>query len=233
MPRFSRVLLAITFLVFAGAGAMAAGKNDIAGRAGNAEAAAKPPAAIDGFRSAKFGMTEAAVRKAIQKDFSKRDKDVSSQVNTAQRTTILTINAKDIVPDTGTAQIAYILGASAKKLIQVNVVWGYPVDPSVPVPSLAGLASSLQRYFVDNASYVPETVAINQNLPDGSVLAFRGADKAKRLVALRLIPLTLGPAGDDAKKDEDGAAKSVATLLLSYIENPEKPDVFEIGKGAF
>jgi hypothetical protein len=87
-------------------------------------------ALVEGFRSAKFGADEKAVRAAIKADFGLDAKAVSAEENPIEKTTAL-VTAVDTLEPGGKAQIAYILGYKSKKLIQVNVVWGAPVDPGI------------------------------------------------------------------------------------------------------
>src|SRR5690606_32650962 len=65
-------------------------------------------AVVDGFRSAKFGMTEAEVRDAISTDFGISGDDVIEGENTAERTRLLTVSVPDLLPEGGVAQVAYV-----------------------------------------------------------------------------------------------------------------------------
>ena len=186
------------------------------------------PATIDGYRSAHFGMTESEVKKAIKIDFSLDEP--ARTVNDAERTTVLIVPGKTLIPDSPPATLSYIFGATTAKLIQVNVVWGDNggVDAKQIVPTTKALAS----YFLDKGSYAKDSLAMNQGLPDGTVLVFRGADAKGRMVVLQLVPI-VDPA-DDKKAGKDKAVEfKKAMLRLSYVANPTKPDVFRIEKGKF
>ncbi|HYD99896.1 MAG TPA: hypothetical protein VEH84_10970 [Alphaproteobacteria bacterium] len=190
-----------------------------------AEAAPVPPGEgkIEGFRSAKFGMNEADVRKAIAKDFPAVDK-VEKGENPTERTAMLSAAVKDLLPDTGRAQVVYILGYQSKALIQVNVVWGGPANPGVKAEALVQVANQLRNYFAGQG-YKPETVVQNAQMGDGSILAFRGQDSAGRLVALVLSNV-------QAPKGADGKAPPLM-LQLSYVANPASPDIFRLPAGQF
>src|SRR5712671_539402 len=84
---------------------------------------ASPPVTIDGFRQARFGMSEEQVRQAIRKDFPAAAAKLTSAVHPSEKTTILSLTATDLLPHTGKARISYILGYHSKKLIQVNILW--------------------------------------------------------------------------------------------------------------
>ncbi|MBF0563000.1 MAG: hypothetical protein HQL37_13495 [Alphaproteobacteria bacterium] len=186
------------------------------------------PATIDGYRSARFGMTEAEVKKAIREDFGADD---STRVtNDAERTNVLVVSGKTLITGTPPAVVSYIFGASSSKLIQVNIVWGEGggADAKQIVPA----TNALVAYFLDRGSYRKENQVVNQPLPDGTFLAFRGADAWGHMVILHLAP---APDPNQVKKKVKDKAPELkkAVLRLSYIENPINPDVFHIEKGAF
>lgn len=185
-------------------------------------------ATVDGYRSARFGMTEAEVKKAIKADFSVDDP--TRTVNGTQRTTALVVSGKSLIPDTPPATITYILGATTAKLIQVNIVWGG--TGGVDAKQIAFIANALLAYFQEKGSYAKDSVAVNQNLQDGSVLVFRGADAQGRAVVVHLVPVIDPAAARKADKDKPLELKKAA-LRLSYVANPAKPDVFRIEKGRF
>src|SRR6185369_13874999 len=81
-----------------------------------------PAEPIDGFRSAKFGMAEAEVVAAIEKDFGVKAGDVAREDNPLEKTVALVAKVSDLIPDSGPARAVYILGYKTKALIQVNVV---------------------------------------------------------------------------------------------------------------
>ena len=195
---------------------------------GGDPAQASEPATIDGYRSARFGMTEAEVKKAIKADFSVDEP--AKAVNETERTSVLIVPGKSLIPDSPPATVSYIFGATTAKLIQVNVVWGDNggVDTKQIVPTTNALAA----YFLDKGSYAKDSVAVNKGLPDGTVLVFRGADAKGRMVVLLLVPIP-----DPADEKKAGKDKPVefkkAMLKLSYVANPTKPDVFRIEKGRF
>ena len=101
-----------------------------------AGAAAAEPAAVEGFRSARFDMTEEQLRAAIAADFKISPVQIVKQVHKADRTTILSIKVPDLLPESGVAQINYKLGYKSKKLIQVDVIFGAAVDPKVTPQAL-------------------------------------------------------------------------------------------------
>src|SRR5260370_29511235 len=60
-----------------------------------------PPAQIEGFRQARFGMTEEQVRQAIRKDFPGAAAKLTSAVHPSEKTTVLSLSVVDLPPHTG------------------------------------------------------------------------------------------------------------------------------------
>jgi hypothetical protein len=179
---------------------------------------------IDGFRSAKFGMDEKAVKAAIKSDFNLEGKAVRSEVNPLEKTTALVIEVPDLEPG-GKAQVAYILGYSSAKLIQVNVVWGAPINPKATGDQLSGAGTLLRNYFAQQA-FPADRRAQDQRLQDGSLLFFQGQDGKTRQVSVVLFGATVA-----AKEGEKPT--QIFSLRLSYIANPAAPDVFQLKQGSF
>jgi hypothetical protein len=185
-----------------------------------------PPAAIDGFRSAHFGMTEAEIRKAIETDFKLSGTAVRASDNAVERTRALGVTVPGLVPDSGKATIDYVLGFKSQRLIEINVVWSAAVDPSNKPDKLFNLGATLREYFQGETFPAGQSVA-NAVMPDGRLLLFRGTDPGGHTVALILS----GPVHQDAK--EHKAQMTPTVLSLVYAVDVAHPDVFHLQKGAF
>jgi hypothetical protein len=187
---------------------------------------AGPPAQIEGFRQARFGMSEEQVRQAIRKDFPAAAAKLTSAVHPSEKTTVLSLSVGELLPHTGTARISYILGYRSKKLSQVNIVWtsdGTTAGDEVVV----GTANALRDYFTSQ-TFQPDSVVVNHQLAANTILVFRGSDDRKRTVLLVLSGMAAAVTPDEKK-----AKTPPLTLELSYIEDAAHPDVFRIGKGQF
>ena len=194
--------------------------------------AAQPQAAeahVDGFRSAKWGMTEAQVKEAVRKDFNIAPDKMKNEENLSERTTVLTVTIPDLLEATGAARVSYIFGYTSKKLIQVNVLWGGTADPQAAAEKIVAAANELRQLFVDSG-YQPNSIVTNAKLPDGSVLVFKGQDADKHTTLLRLAAGTITPA---PAKGEQPKPVEAAALSLSYIFDPVNPDIYRIKKGLF
>jgi len=187
----------------------------------------KDPARVEGFRTARFGMDENEVFRAIFKDFTISKDQVTRQVHPTEKTTTLGITVKNLILQTGEAQILYILGHTTRKLIQINVVWG-PRDGKSDAQALINAANLLGDYF-SRKSYQEDGYLRNVGLKNGSILAFRGKDARGHMVMLFIEQLA---AMEDKDKGKVSPEPKIS-LKLSYIEKPETPDVFHIREGDF
>jgi len=182
----------------------------------------KNEAKVEGFRSARFGMTEKEVYRAIYKDFRVSKKNVERQVHPVEKTVNLGILVKNLLPQSGPARAYYVFGYKSRRLIQVNIIWGRPVVDKPHAEHVVTLANQLRGYF-SGQTFVKEGLMVNQSLGNDSVLVFRGTDKKGRMVLLILV----NPQKPGFPPNRD------IVLKLSYIQQPEKPDVFQIKKGEF
>jgi hypothetical protein len=182
------------------------------------------PATIDGFRAARFGMAEAALRQAIRKDFPKGR--VAQAVQPSEKTTVLSLTAADLLPDTGTAQVSYILGYRSKQLIQVNIVWSSDGKDAASDDAVVATANQLRDYFAAQ-NFPADKIVKNQKLGDDAILVFRASDPAGHMVAL-----VLTGAASAARRGKHPQPPPLR-LELSYIADSAHPDIFTIRKGQF
>jgi hypothetical protein len=183
---------------------------------------------IDGFRNARFGMSEEQVRAAIRNDFPAAASSLISTVNPSERTTLLSLVVPDLLLRTGKARISYIFGYRSKKLIQVNILWSSD-RTSAGAQAIVGAANSLRDYFVSE-NFRPESIVANRQLAANTILVFRGSDEQKRTILLVLSGAAAAGGRAGAKQETRPAP---LTLELSYIEDAAHPDVFRISKGQF
>jgi hypothetical protein len=198
----------------------------------NAAATQPPPAPpassadVDGFRSARFGMSESAVRAAIESDFQLSGSSVIAADNELQRTPVLRIHVPDLVPGGGIAQIDYIFGYHSRALIEVNILWSAATDSHITSEQLIANGGALQAYL-QKENFAPDRTVRNRVLRDGNVLLFRTRDFAGHAIVLVL----------SGKRETSADGKSFhltpTALTLAYAANPAHPDVFELKNGAF
>ena len=185
---------------------------------------------VEGFRSARWGMTEAQVKAAIQKDFNIPVDKEQTEENPSERTTVLSVTVNDLLEGAGKARISYILGYTTKKLIQVNVIWGTTIDPQVKPDRVVAAANQLRTLFL-NSGYDRETVSSNVATADGSITVFQGQDSDKHMTVLRLV--STPPPAPSKQRGKAETAGPAVVLLLSYLLDARNPDVYRLKKGQF
>ena len=176
---------------------------------------------IKGFRSAKFGADEKSVYRAIAKDFKLAKSKVKKNVHPSEKTIALEITVPDLFETGGTAKIGYVFGYKSKKLRIVNIVWGKGVTENVDGKDVIDMANLLRTHFLKKR-YKEKSLVANAQLSDTSTLIFRGRDKSDRMI---LLMLTIQGKQEGQTKEQ---AINNTTLLLSYIFNPDKPDIRNI-----
>lgn len=135
----------------------------VAGSGGRRAATMRPAAPIDGFRSGRFGMDEAALRRAIARDFGpvpvERDVDGAGRVTLAAR-------LRAPFPAGGDGRGAWIL-APGRGLVQIALAW--PAAEAPPPGELADAAGLLRDHL---ASYGENRLGliVDQAFPDGGRL---------------------------------------------------------------
>ncbi len=212
---------------FAGVASPTAGPTASPSASGSPSAAKEdaPSVSVGGFRSAQFGMDEAQVRAAATKDFGHDGKalDFKNGGNAAERTRSLTTRVPNVLPEGGTADVAYVFGYKTKKLIQISIVWSKVTDPTMTAEKLVADADVLRANFAEQG-YKQDTVVSDVAVRNG-ILVFRGADSAGHTTALLLEGRTAA--------DKDHKVFTPASLLILYIADPKHPDVFRLAPGQF
>jgi hypothetical protein len=229
-----RLFVALAMSLMAGPGlawgqAAPPEKQTSPGEIGQADAPEKPgepPALIEGFRNARFGMREEQVRQAVRKDFSAAAK-LGSAVHPSEKTTVLSIGAADLLPNTGAARISYIFGYRSKQLIQINVVWTSDGNAASD-EAIVAAANSLRDYFAPQ-NYKPDSVVANRQLAENTIIVFRATDLQGRTVLLVLSGVAAAARTEEKKQPQPPPL----TLKLSYILDAAHPDIFRIAKGQF
>ena len=178
----------------------------------------KPWANIDGFRSAKFGMRIDEVKQAILRDFGISDSKIDAISHPTEQTQSLGISIDKLLPQSGKSRAVYVFGYKSKRLMQVNILMGHPVDTNITPQQVVNSGNLLGNHFFKKR-YQEDGLVAHARLNDGSVLIFRGKDQKGRMALLRLS----NPPSSEGNKED-----LKITLSLSYIEKPEQPDAFQL-----
>jgi hypothetical protein len=174
---------------------------------------------IDGFRSAKFGMSEKQVLQAIAKDFKISKKQVERLIVPVTKTKALIIHTAKLMEVGGPADIVYLLGYKSKKLMTVNIDWGKGVTDNVDPKELVFTSNVLVKNFLKKR-YEREGYVVNLKRDDTEIIAFKGQDQKGR--GITLILKTPKAKGEDNKE----ASKNMS-LVLSYYADVKRPDIFK------
>lgn len=182
---------------------------------------------VEGFRQARFGMTEPEVRQAIRRDFPVAAGRLSRVTHPSERTTVLTITVEGLLLDAGSAQLSYILGYASKRLVQVNIAWASDGRSTARDEAIVAAANTLRDHFRTQHRAPPDEVLINQQVDKNAFLVFRAAQADGRMVVLLLSGVAASGRADRTP------APPPLTLQLSYIRDRESPDIFRIERGRF
>ena len=101
---------------------------------------------------ARWGMDAAQVKAAIHKDFGIPAEKVKTEENAAERTTVLSAAVNDLLEGAGPARVSYIIGFKTKKLVQINILWGTPVDPQAQPEKIVAASNQLRQLFLNSGT---------------------------------------------------------------------------------
>jgi len=178
----------------------------------------KPWANIGGFRSAKFGMKMKEVKKAIYQDFGIPDEKITTVNHPTERTESLAVAVEKLLPNAVKSRVVYVFGYKTKRLIQVNILLGHPVDTNATAQQIIDSGNILGNHFFKKR-YQEDGLVAHARLNDGSILIFRGKDQKGHMALLRL--------SNPQPNDKDNKDLKIS-LSLSYIEKPGKPDAYQL-----
>ncbi|HEX2888453.1 hypothetical protein [Vineibacter terrae] len=217
------------------AGAPAPGAPSAAAPPQTPAATTKAPYEVKGFRSANFGMTEAEVRAAIQKDFGVKPDDIRQTANAIERTTALMVSVPSLDPGPGPATVVYILGYQSKKLIQVNVVWAREAkaDKTDKADSAPYIVAGVQlvNYF-NEFGWRDGRVNLGIPLGPSTLLLFAAEDQKTGAVQVVADGVAVERKAEGRIEAAPQAAGE-ASLRVSYIANRATPDIFRLERGKF
>lgn len=200
---------------------------DAAAGPGTSAPPATAAARVEGFRHARFGMSEPEVRQAAGQDFPAAAGRLSRNTHPSEKTTVLAVTAGGLLPDAGPARVSYILGYASKRLVQVNVVWSSDGRSAARDEAVVAGANILRDHFQGQHIAPPDEVVANRQVSEGAFLVFRAAQTDGRMIVV-----VLSGAGA-AERVNRTPPPPPLTLQLSYIADYRHPDVFRIEGGRF
>jgi hypothetical protein len=210
--------------------------------AAKAPAGAAPPAAqsaapaaatfhVEGFRSAKFGMTPDQVKAAIATDFNAPAAAISTSQNPIDGTSAVSVKLDHLDPGPGAAGVSYIFGAKSKTLVHINVAWTTsPTPANEDRKAVVTAALQLTAYFQRQPWPAGRSVS-GALMPGNVVLMFEGVDAAGGGVEVTTAGIPLESADPKAAKIPDPTGP--AQLKVAYSANHDHPDIVQIPAGSF
>ncbi|SVA92113.1 uncharacterized protein METZ01_LOCUS144967, partial [marine metagenome] len=139
------VLISVLAIVTSGVGLFSSKNDELA--TDKTIKSTKPWASIDGFRSAKFGMKTKEVKQAILKDFGIFDSKIDTISHPTEQTQSLGITIDELLPNSGKSRLVYVFGYKSKKLMQVNILTGHPIDTDVMPQQVVDAGNLLGNHF--------------------------------------------------------------------------------------
>ena len=105
--------------------------------------------------------------------------------------------------------------------MHINVLWGKGAAEKVDGKDVLTTANLLRTFFLKKR-YKEEGLIVNGKVSDTSTVVFRGKDKKNRMILLML--------GTQLKEEgmTDEQIINGTSLVLSYLLNPDEPDVRKI-----
>jgi len=138
------------------------------------------------LRTAKFGSTEAQVRRFIVKQLGVPDAQIRHEAQTKPWARILSVHLTKIMPKTGAVKILWVFTSRQKKLAAMEIVWP-ETHGKTDALSLLETGELFKGYLVKRGHFKESQVKTFRK-GDGSVVFFRTRDKKGRMVMLSLSP---------------------------------------------
>ena len=90
------------------------------------------------------------MKKAIQQDFFILDEKIDTITHPTEQTQSLGITIKKLLPISGKSQVVYVFDFRSKRLIQVNILVGHPVDADITPQQVVDSGNLLGSHFIKN-----------------------------------------------------------------------------------
>lgn len=180
---------------------------------------ASSPAAtklITGFRSARFRMTPAMVRRAIASDFP--GVVIAGREQPKEGTTVLEIVVPSIDPGPGPAIVSYVFGATTHTLAQITVSWGTKIEATPDERQAIAIAGLHLSDFLRTGPQ-PRLVLAPKVAAPGTISLYGALDADGAGVELLVhgVPYNSGSA-------VVAQPTGPAWLRVNYMGNPAHPD---------
>lgn len=178
---------------------------------------------IDGFRSARWGMSLPDVRAAAALDLGVMPEAIEAGPNPVDGTMVLIAGVPRIDPGPVPPAISYVFGARSGTLIQITIIWSIPDATDAQRQSLAAAGQRLVRYFKTQPVQPP--VANDGGVAGpGRVILYRAEDSRGASIQVSLNGVAFDVIAE-GKRMPAAAPTGTAVLRLAYISNTKAPDI--------
>ena len=172
---------------------------------------------VSGFRSALFGMDEAALRGAIQRDFKTAPEAIRVVEDPKAGKRALVLRLDQLEPGPVPATVTYILDQATGRLTHVNVVWTTDAAPDEALRlRMADAGGQLARAF-QQLGWRPGTTVSKMEADNRQALLFGGVDAQGGALELRISGVPMQRAGQAPV-----VAEGPAVLRAAFYANTTK-----------
>jgi hypothetical protein len=133
--------------------------------------------------------------------------------------------------DLGEGRVGYVFGYPARRLIQINVIWGEDTNPPRNDGGMIAAALRLKRHFL-GFSWMARSVRAGVAIGDNAVLLFSGEDDRRGAVRLVLR----GVRYDTVVDGETISSPEPVTppkLIISYVADNSDPEIRKLRRADF
>ena len=191
-------------------------------------------AEVSGFRSAKFGDKEAAVRAAAAKDLGIKSEALETSTNAINGVKTLRASMPNFAPLYVPATVSYAFGSTCQCLIEVAIRWQLPESGPGKEEALGGVRALVDKFAKEG--WEKDRMVLNRVVGavkpgvDLTLMLFRG-QQGKSAITMLGAPVRASSSADTATTNGAPGGNlsikldTIRNVMLIYAANLEKPDV--------
>ncbi len=189
---------------------------------------------VSGFRSAKFGDKEAAVRVAAARDLGVKSEALEASTDAITGVKTIFARMPNFAPLYVPATVAYALGSTCQCLIEVTIRWQLPESGPRKAEALGGATALVDKFVKEG--WDKDRMVLNRVVGevkpgvDQTLMLFRG-QQGKAAITMLGGPVRATGSTDGAKAGGASGGNlsikvdDISTVILVYDADLDKPDV--------
>lgn len=194
------------------------------------------PYSVQGYRTARFGMTPEEVKAVIARDFPHAE--VREDTDPVQRTPVLTVVVPALSPVTdheplGPVTLNYVFGYESGRLMAINVDWIAEGNASAEAREALVQAGKAYTASVVGYQWTPLHSARGHVVGANSVVLFAGRDPDNAGMEVRLDGVALDVLLPSGETEHRAAPAGAARLHIGLSQQPDRPDIYRLPDKAF